>query len=307
MSINNDFINILMETIMEGVYIPNVQVERELSPILGIFIESLLTKRFENCQVFSGEYKLISPEFPLKKKDNNQSINVDYLLFNKTRNEIVFLELKTDSGSFEESQMDRYIVYKKRIEESHSASFLKQDIETIRNKSEKKKMKKKYEYTLDRINKIFGKDLSKLSKVRNCKVIYLVPSSIRKTIQACDGVDYVLSFQSLPSEINHKYSDTWKTIAKSIEDLDGSFEEPSYQKDITSTIAENIRTYITEHPELVPDKIQIGLLGKGNSPNYQVTFTNGDIRTFRFNGKAHHVTRFKDINLEDPITWGKFH
>jgi hypothetical protein len=67
-----EFINELMRHIIDGVNIPKVQVERAVTPVLSLFIESILNKYFENNDEYSGEYKLISPEFPLKK-DNNQS------------------------------------------------------------------------------------------------------------------------------------------------------------------------------------------------------------------------------------------
>ncbi len=63
------FINDLMECIIEGINIPKVQVERVITPILGMFLESILNRVFAEHPKFSGSYTLVSPEFPLKKEN----------------------------------------------------------------------------------------------------------------------------------------------------------------------------------------------------------------------------------------------
>lgn len=107
---NDGFVNDLMKHIIEGVNIPKVQVERALSPILSLYIESILTSYFNGNSEYSGSYEMISPEFPLKK-ENNQSTNIDYLLINRSKKTLVFFELKTDIGSFDVDQKIRYIEY----------------------------------------------------------------------------------------------------------------------------------------------------------------------------------------------------
>jgi len=105
-----EFLKQLMEIIVkDGVNTPKAQVERYLSPILAIFLEDILNTKFGN------KYKMIAPEFPIKKGTidlestrPNQSTNIDYLMYNETKKRFTFIELKTDSTSFKLSQLDIY-------------------------------------------------------------------------------------------------------------------------------------------------------------------------------------------------------
>ncbi|MGR5149519.1 hypothetical protein ACQKP8_23610 [Photobacterium alginatilyticum] len=48
---------------------------------------------------------------------------------------------------------------------------------------------------------------------------------------------------------------------------------------------------------------QFGLLGKGLTPNYQITFPNGLVRCFRgMNHQAADVDDFKEGNISEPFT-----
>jgi len=294
---NNDFINDLMVNILEGVHIPKVQVERELSPILGMFIESLLTKYFEDNNDFSGDYKLILPEFPLKKDNDNQSTNIDFLLFNKSKKAMVLLELKTDPSSHNEEQIKTYSLLKSKIS-TKSAKFLRDDLNAIIEGSTKKT---KYQYVTERFDKSFeGVDLS---AINNCFIIYLVPSAMKEGIDNKHGVDYVLTLESLPENIVHTHSNAWQVIAQNIQELDAMYKSSTINKDSISSIKDNIEDYLEKNPKLKPDYFQLGKIGNGGRPNYQVTFTNGSIQTFRFNGSHHHIPKFKNVNLTDKNVW----
>lgn len=90
----NKFLSLLMERIVESHQIPKVQVERVVSPILSMFVADALTKKFANNDSLRGKYELVCMEFPLKKPENSQSTNIDFLLVNTTTLSIVFLEIK---------------------------------------------------------------------------------------------------------------------------------------------------------------------------------------------------------------------
>lgn len=294
---NDSFINELMMNILEGAKIPKVQVERELSPILGMFMGAILTKKFENSDVFSGEYQLITPEFPLKKDGNNQSTNIDYMLFNKTKKAMVLLELKTDPSSSNANQTDTYGLLKDKITES-SAHFLKTDIDSIIQSTGKKA---KYEYVAKRLEKTLEGE--ELSKINQCTVIYLVPNAIKEVTKNNKSVDYVLTFKDLPQHIEHDHADAWQIISQYLHELDDMYEpiNETDSMDAQSMIISHIQAYSKTHPQLIPDFFQLGVLGSGTKPNYQVTFKCGAVQTFRFNGKPHHLGEFKAINLGDAI------
>ncbi len=86
-----DFVTELMKHIMEGVNIPKVQIERVVGPILGMFIKEVLPNIND-----SGDEVSVYPEFPFKKANNNQSTNIDWLMYNKTKNELIFFRVKND-------------------------------------------------------------------------------------------------------------------------------------------------------------------------------------------------------------------
>jgi len=76
------FVEALMESIIETAMIPKVQIERAVGPILSMFLEDVLTETLRDDPVLSGRLVMICPEFPLKKIGNNQSTNIDWLMYN---------------------------------------------------------------------------------------------------------------------------------------------------------------------------------------------------------------------------------
>ena len=89
------FFDSLVKHIMLGVKIPKVQIERVIGPILGFFIEDILSSLLDEHIV------TISAEFPLRKFENdsgtrnNQSTNIDWLMYCRKKKELIFVELKT--------------------------------------------------------------------------------------------------------------------------------------------------------------------------------------------------------------------
>ncbi len=124
--------------------IPKVQVERAIGPILGLFIAELLSTKW------GKQVEMICEEFPLRKGIlKYQSTNIDWLLYNKDDDQLVFLELKTAYTSFDPVQEDTYCQLIKKIDKSGS-SFLVEDLEKIMCRSLERK---KYEELLTRVQK----------------------------------------------------------------------------------------------------------------------------------------------------------
>ena len=294
-----EFINELMHHIIDGVNIPKVQVERAITPVLSLFIESILNKYFENNDEYSGDYKMISPEFPLKK-ENNQSTNIDYLLVNNLKKVLVFFELKTDVGSLDMEQMNRYLTYKEKISE-FSAGILKYDLDKIHNTSKGSK----YSYIISHFNSaVKAKD-----EIRKAIIIYLVPSAIVSQVKEKKGIDFTLAFKDLPENIDHKFAKYWVVIRENLIQLDNHFKKKNFSKsdrDPIKVIIENIKEYLSNSPDNIqPRSFQVGITGEGKTPNYQITFQDDSIKTFRFNGTQRKEASFNPNKISDEYLWDK--
>ena len=92
--------------------LPKYQAERRLDVFFGLYMEDILKECRSN--LFEEEDQLILvPEFPLQKnKSNNECTNIDYLVFNITKKCVHAIELKTDTHSVNDDQIDYYSRFK---------------------------------------------------------------------------------------------------------------------------------------------------------------------------------------------------
>ena len=92
--------------------LPKYQAERRLDVFFGLYMEDILKECRSN--LFEEEDQLILvPEFPLQKnKSNNECTNIDYLVFNITKKCVHAIELKTDTYSVNDDQIDYYRRFK---------------------------------------------------------------------------------------------------------------------------------------------------------------------------------------------------
>ena len=100
------FLTDVFDVLVANKRLPKYQFERRVDVFVNLFLPDVLGA------LSGGTYQLVVPEFPLKKDDNHQSTNVDYLLFHTTpegRETWVFLELKTAAGSIGHEQLDIYL------------------------------------------------------------------------------------------------------------------------------------------------------------------------------------------------------
>ena len=219
MNENTQFITQLMAHILEGVRIPKVQVERAVGPILGFFIADVLTKTLKDDDELRGQYRMLSPEFPLLKKHGNlQSTNIDWLLYNETRKELVFLELKTARSSFSPEQAVIYLENKLKVLDK-GAAFLVEDLEKIGAASSEQQ---KYEFVRRIIEERFPGGSSAMAACHSVKIIYLVPAPVRENSEHLKRIDKVLSFSELADEIEGPFADEWRAICHALRQLDGS-------------------------------------------------------------------------------------
>jgi hypothetical protein len=195
--------------------IPKFQVERAISPLLGIFLSDILKEKPANVSTDKSENKIeiICAEFPLKKAENNQSTNIDWLMYDEDREELIFFELKTSDSSYKQEQFDIY----DSISNKNSFSFLIDDLEKIRNaSSEHGKYAKIIEDT-----KKFEYEIRSCTKAR---IVYLVPKKIKdKLIDNFGQKHTVLSFSDLPKTLpSTKFASEWEVIRDAIQVINDS-------------------------------------------------------------------------------------
>jgi len=226
------FIEALMDHIMEGVMIPKVQIERAVGPILSMFLADVLTETLRDDPALSGSIVMICPEFPLKKADNKQSTNIDWLMYNKERQQLLFVELKTSDTSFDTGQNVIYRAIQDAVR-SDGGSFLMEDLEQLTNASTEAG---KYRYILEKRLSLFK---TEITACRDARIIYLIPKSVEHKLQGL--ADKVFSFGMLSNSITGSFAEEWSVIRSHLCVLDDSSRR-SRNHQLTSVPAENRAT-----------------------------------------------------------------
>jgi hypothetical protein len=178
-----------------------------------MFLDVVLSETFREDKKLSGSLKLVCPEFPLKKKDNWQSTNIDWLMYNKDRKQLLFVELKTSDTSINDDQNSIYHIKQEAILHNGGA-FLIEDLEQMRDRSSEFG---KYQYILE------TKVLPLKDEISNChdaKIIYLVPKSAEHKVKG--HADCVLTFAMLSKSIPGKFPGEWGIIRDHLCTLDDS-------------------------------------------------------------------------------------
>ena len=212
------FIRQLMSHILEGVRIPKLQVERAVGPVLGFFLEDVLTATLAEDEELSGRYRMLCPEFPLLKKSasNLQSTNIDWLLYNETRQELLFLELKTASTSFSGDQALTYLETKLKVLDQ-GAAFLSEDLDLIEQASLEHQ---KYAFIRQLLAERLSGGLPALAACHSLRVMYLVPAPMKESTPHLQRMDKALSFSELKEEIDSPFADEWRVICQALKQLD---------------------------------------------------------------------------------------
>lgn len=207
------FIDELMRQIMEARMIPKVQVERAVGPILGMFLADVLTETLKQYPQQAGTIEMVCPEFPFKKLDNNQSTNIDFLLYNRDQKKLLFVELKTSDTSVDIHQVDMYRIKQREVREKSGAT-LHQDLEIIRDASSERG---KYQFIIENKIESYKKELA---QCYDASIIYLVPESAESNVKK--HADLTLTFGGLAASIEGPYAEEWQIIKRHLCDLDAS-------------------------------------------------------------------------------------
>lgn len=191
----NIFLNRLIEELKDLNDTPKFQLERAISPLLGIFIKEIINK------IFDAKVTLSIPEYPLKKVDNSQSNNIDWLLFDKQNKTLYFVELKTDTRSYSEDQFKIYLRFKDRIDKAKSALLLKSELDSIIIKSRRKE---KYTSVLNKLKK----GNIEFTDYQELQIVYLVPDNSDINNEKINRID----LSRLPTNIDTAYKEEWRQI-----------------------------------------------------------------------------------------------
>lgn len=143
--------------------LPKYQAERRLDVFFGLYMEYIL-KECRNDLFAEEDQLILVPEFPLQKnKSNNECTNIDYLVFNITKKCVHAIELKTDTHSVDDDQIDYYRRY------LHETQL--DDLYTFATKARTGRSKKKYGFLAKYIT---DNDLKECQT--KGKVIYILPN-----------------------------------------------------------------------------------------------------------------------------------
>lgn len=156
----------LFNNLKTWIEFPKYQAERRLDVFFGLYLEDIL-KRCRNELFRKEDHLVLIPEFPLQKNDtNNECTNIDYLVFNTTKQSVHAIELKTDNHSIDDEQIKYYHKFKDNIELKELFDFVKRP----RTGRSGKKYKALYKYIKD-------------SALEDCStkgnVIYLLPLELQ--------------------------------------------------------------------------------------------------------------------------------
>ena len=289
----NLFLNEYFSELKEYNSIPKLQIERAVSPILSIFIEVLITDFLKDNPELSGNIELILPEFPFKKLEGNQSTNIDWLMINKQKGYLFFIELKTAASSFKQEQLQEYKTIKNFIKK-FTAKFLFEEVAIIRDKSNEQK---KYDFILKKLaayEKYFH-------QITNSEIIYIAPTSVKQKIKDVP----VIAFSDFPADLNHTFSKEWQQLRSFFQSIDKiSYNPISINTgDLSNSDSEleNKLKIIHRKSNKTPEFIWFGTTGEGTAPNFQIKFTDGSIQPFYSSGKEYSRAReFHSKNLKGP-------
>ena len=225
--VSTAFAQALIERIMEGTMIPKVQTEREVGPILDLFLEGLLTEVFREDPQLSGPIATVCREFPFKKPDSRQSTNIDWLMRNAERGQLIFVELKTADTSFDGEQSEIYRVKQEAIRDQ-GAGFLVDDLRRLRDVSGERG---KYSHVLTNAVEPLR---DAFAACREAFIVYLVPKSAVHKVG--DRADRVLTFSDLPDRVSGPFAAEWEVIRPHLCKLDESSR--ATRNEVTRTAAE---------------------------------------------------------------------
>jgi len=221
-----NLIETLVRLIINNKDVPRVQVEREISPILEIFLESVMDRLAERGKIPKGKYRLLAPEFPIQSIDGNnenkKTTSIDYLMLNISEKKLFFVELKTNSTSFRYIQFKTYQESIKEINKN-GAGALFEFLKFLTQKN------KKYETYKTEVGKMMPE--AEWKSIKEAELIYLAPKKMgrlnkRRSTENQEAIRKIkfIFFGDLHTnnDIDHEFSDDWKMITHHLRELDSN-------------------------------------------------------------------------------------
>jgi hypothetical protein len=218
---NNSLTEVLLDKIRNNRYVSKFQVERQLSPIINIFLESAMQKLADENIIWSGKYKLLAAEFPIHnqyplgegdRSSNASSFNIDFLAMDISSKTIILIELKTDYKSMKGEQLSRYDAIL-RSDCPDKGKRLSEFLDILKDKNPK------YIQHVNSINEIENDCHCKLSDLNDIRLLYIAPKKLK--IQQSENVKHI-SFSDLynHNDISHPSKEDWKSVTKFMQELD---------------------------------------------------------------------------------------
>lgn len=186
---NNRFLFDLFTELARNKGLPKYQFERRVDIFLTMFLREILFKHF------GWQVELVAPEFP-PKRDNNQSANVDHLLFRRAEHpedeRWLFFELKTDDLSVRGLQIE---IYNRAI--NKGMPVLRQELRSIQGATT---FGKKYD--------LLDQRLAAFPLERPIELVYLAPTRVDLPLPVNAG--HSIAFADLARlQLNH-YGEEWQ-------------------------------------------------------------------------------------------------
>ncbi|NCT66658.1 MAG: hypothetical protein GXC76_03330 [Rhodanobacteraceae bacterium] len=160
---------LLAKLIDKGRRIPKFQVERAVGPILGFFLDQAIS------HLLGSKVVTLAAEFPLKKPGNRQSTNIDWLMYDQQKGELVLLELKTEPGSFRSEQFDTYLAL---ANQEAPWTDMKKAFHSIRDASA---YSRKYDYVAKQLEAVSA-TCAGIERAQ-VRVLYLAPKSAAESFR----------------------------------------------------------------------------------------------------------------------------
>ena len=291
----------LMASIMGGTMIPKVQIERIVGPILGFFLPQLLSEMWKQTIV------MMSPEFPIRKarldaesglvQHDNQSTNIDWLMFNHTTNELLLVELKTTDTTYRAQQSEVYRNVQKAIEQRQSSGFLVEELRAIQQASQESGKYRNVHVLLARaLGVAEDQVLPRLGQCAAARIVYIAPCISKPADWVEDSRNPWLSFSDLPNQLmEHPHGAFWPILRQELVALDTLSRR---ERNGLSAITDSGRNYegllrgrdeLLAHCRLHGSAILVGWMNwRANLPT--LTSAQFDARTYKWdwavNGKG---------------------
>lgn len=274
-----------------------MQVERIVGPILGLFLPDVIGPLIGDAPGDTG-FEVVSPEFPLKRADNNQSTNIDWLLIDRRGGLVVLFELKTATDSIDRNQLDIYEQVRQRVERE-TASFLMSDVRLIQGASSQRA---KYDALLDAC----ANYEDALRAARRAATLCLVPAGSRLPDNGAPRI--VRHFRDLPASIEGELAEDWVQVREALCSLEhppvvasaSLSRAPTSDADFARHVLANLQR---RGEARMPVQFWIGDTGSGVAPNYQVEFGDGSVQTYHHHGATHGAPSFSPTRLRGPFAF----